>query len=128
MKIIIDKIHNDPPHSLTTKDVKSLNKFIIEKFDFKIKNFRLSGELPKTSRFNRPVIYSGYSDRMNVSSRGVEKEIIIKEMFLEMLQLRGSSIMGSPVYSRYANDFTTNDRKKLNGIIDQIYQEYQNQV
>ena len=65
------------------------------------------------------MIYSSVSSRLNVSSRGLEKIEIIKEIILEMLQLTDSSIN-----SRFANRFTDNDRKKLNPIIDQIYEEY----
>ncbi len=122
MKIIIPKINKEPYHSLTKSDVKLIFKIAPNDWTSEIKVVILSAEPFKNSHFDRPVIYSGYSSRLNILSRGLTKDDIAKEVFRE-LGLRGRLAQTS-----YCNHIPKSELAKLDNCIKPYLKEFLKQL
>lgn len=80
MKIISAKLNIEPFHSLNKKDIKRILSLVPEEWKMAIDQVVLSSELFENSRFDRPVIHSSISRRLNVLSRGLTKRRMVKEV------------------------------------------------
>jgi hypothetical protein len=50
----------------------------------------LKSTLPETTLFDRPVIFGGYGNRLNILSRGMEREQAVREILRELVRMDGS--------------------------------------
>jgi hypothetical protein len=87
MRIQIDPA-DDPPHALTRAEVKELLALVHEDWKHSLQTIHLKATLPEHSRFERHVIYSAYSNRLNVCCRGLSKAEAQKEILRELV-IRG---------------------------------------
>jgi hypothetical protein len=74
LKIISAKLNIEPFHSLNKKDIKRIFSLVPEEWKMAIDQVVLSSELFENSRFDRPVIHSSISRRLNVLSRGLTND------------------------------------------------------
>jgi len=119
MDVIVDKIKNGEKHSLSITDVKSLHKFLVSKFRFNAKTYRLSNTLPEKSRFDRPVIYDMVSRKYTICSRGISQEEIIKELFIEALQHNDETLRAASY-----NHLSAAQSKIAKEIAENLYSDY----
>jgi hypothetical protein len=83
MRIKIDPA-DDPPHALNRSEVKELLALVPVEWTRFLQTIHLKATLPEHSRFERPVIYSAYSNRLNVCCRGLSKAEARKEILREL--------------------------------------------
>ena len=83
MRIQIDPA-DDPPHTLTRAEVKELFALVPDGWKCYIQTIHLKATLPEHSRFERPVIYSDYSNRLNVCCRSLNKAEAQTEILHEL--------------------------------------------
>ena len=83
MRILIDPA-DDPPYALTRAEVKELFALVPEDWKRYIQTVHLKATLPEHSRFERPVIYSDYSNRLNICCRGLSKAEAQTEILREL--------------------------------------------
>lgn len=95
MRIQIDPT-DDPPHALTRAEVKALLALVPEDWKRYLQTVHLKATLPANSRFERPVIYAGYYNRLNVCCRGLSKaeaeREILRELARRALKLRDHTL------------------------------------
>jgi hypothetical protein len=87
MRVVVERLHRDPPHGLTCYDVKA----IVHAAERDLGPFpgllvHLKATLPGNTRFDRPVIYSG-PNRLNVLCRGMTREQAAREILRELVVL-----------------------------------------
>ncbi|BBM03837.1 hypothetical protein [Microbulbifer sp. GL-2] len=111
MKIIFAKLNNDPPHSLSKKDIKRIFTLVPKKWTSLVDQVIFSAEIFQNSRFDRPVIHSSYSSRLNILSRGFSKEDIVKEVFREL------GVNGGIAKTGYAKHLPKSELDKLDLVI-----------
>lgn len=83
-RIIIDPVESNPPHALTRQEIWALFRSLPEEWDTRVRIVHLKATLPEHSRFARPVIYSSYSARLNVCSRGLPFKTALREILREL--------------------------------------------
>tara|TARA_R110001592_G_scaffold103938_2_gene292546 strand:- start:206 stop:577 length:372 start_codon:yes stop_codon:yes gene_type:complete len=118
MKVVSAKINKDPKHSLSKSDISFLFKITPENWTDCITTVVLASELFSNSRFDRPVIYSAYSSRLNVLSRGLSKSVAAKEVLREL------GLIGSVAESGFANSIPKSELQKLDKVIEPYLTEF----
>ncbi len=118
MKVIVAKINKEPMHSLSKSDITFIFKCVPDNWISGIKTVVLAAELFKNSRFDRPVIYSAYSSRLNILSRGLSKTNAAKEVFREL------GLVGGVTQSVSVNHIPKNELLKLDTIIKPYLSEF----
>lgn len=113
MKIITDKLNSEPFHSVTKKDVQAVIDVVPKDWIGLHHVFAISAQLYKNSRWPRPVIKNGVT--FKILSRGIDKEIIIKELLIEL------AIFPTILSSGYAHSLTKEQRKTLKVAIEPYY-------
>jgi hypothetical protein len=112
VKIFVAKLNKEPYHSLTTKDIKLIFKLVPENWKSLVTQVVLGAEMFSNSRFDRPVIHSAVSSRLNVLSRGLSKERIVKEVFREL------ALNGGEAQSGFANHVSKPELVKLDRVVE----------
>lgn len=112
MKIISAKLNIEPFHSLNKKDIKRILSLVPEEWKMAIDQVVLSSELFENSRFDRPVIHSSISRRLNVLSRGLTKRRMVKEVLREL------ALNGSVAQSGFANHVCKAELAKLDETVE----------
>jgi hypothetical protein len=102
MDVIVDKVSDGDAHALTIRELKAIHRFLVSKLDFNAKVYRLSNELPKKSRFDRPVIYDMISRKLTICSRGLSQEESVKSILIEALQ-ESDPILRAASYRHLSN-------------------------
>ncbi len=120
MKIILAKLNTDPPHSLTRKDIKLIFGLVPEDWCTLISQVVLSAELFENSRFDRPVIHSSISSRLNILSRGFSREKIAKEVLREL------GLNGGLAQSGFADHLSKSQLSKLDRKIEPYFEAFIN--
>jgi hypothetical protein len=114
MRIITDKINTLPNHSISKKEVLIVLKNVTnERFGIATV-FKISSQLFDNSKWERPVILNGST--YNILSRGLEKELIIRELLIE-IYVNATDIH----FSMKGHKLNADQRKKLEEIISPIY-------
>ena len=111
MKIVVAKLNKEPYHSLTAKDIKQLFSLVPQEWKFLITQVVLGAEMFSNSRFDRPVIHSSVSSRLNVLSRGLSKERMVKEVLREL------ALNGGEAQSGFVNHVPKTELVKLDRVI-----------
>ncbi|QBY05046.1 hypothetical protein E2K93_11905 [Thalassotalea sp. HSM 43] len=111
MKIVVARLNKEPYHSLTAKDVKKIFALVPKEWKNQINQVVLGAELFSNSRFDRPVIHSSISARLNVLSRGLPKERMVKEVLREL------ALNGGVAESRFVNHVPKAELVKLDRTI-----------
>lgn len=119
MNVIFDRISNEPIHALTLKEVKIIHKILSHEINFSPKTYRFCSELPKKTRFDRPVIYDNISRKLNICSRGLNKEIIVREIFVEALQQSVDNL-----HAASFNRLSATQRKQIDELVTPLYAQY----
>ena len=117
MRIDVDPIHAPPSHALTRNEVKELVALVPQEWIRFIRTIHLSATLPDNSRFARPVIYSAYSNRLNVCSRGMEPEQTRLEILRELAR-RGLSIQPSK-----GNNLSHQQLKEIDEVVSPLLKQ-----
>jgi hypothetical protein len=112
MKIVVAKLNKEPHHSLTAKDVKRIFSIVPDDWKSQITQVVLGAELFSNSRFDRPVIHSSVSSRLNVLSRGLTKKRIVKEVLREL------ALIGGVAESGFVNHVPKAELVKLDRVIE----------
>ena len=86
MKILFDKIQSGEPHSLSRGKLHLLFSLLPEECRKRVKVVHFSNQPLSNITFDRPVIYSAYSARLTVLSRGFSELRIVHEMLIELAQ------------------------------------------
>lgn len=116
MRIITDKINKLPNHSISKKEVQIVLKNVTnERFGMKTV-FKISSQLFDNSKWERPVILNGST--YNILSRGLEKELIIRELLIE-IYVNATDIH----FSMKGHKLNADQRKKTEELILPIYQK-----
>ncbi len=123
MKIIFDRISTDPQHALSKSEVIIIHKILNTEFDLKAKIYRLCSELPEKSRFDRPVHYDIISRKLNICSRGLTKETIIREIFVEVIQNSYHNLAAAKF-----NRLSSAQRKQIDEMVNPLYAKYIQQI
>jgi hypothetical protein len=118
MKVVSTKLNKEPYHSLSKSDISFLFKITPESWTSGIKTVVLAAELFNNSRFDRPVIYSAYSNRLNILSRGLTKSAAAKQVLREL------GLIGGLAKSGYANSLAKSELKKLDEVIQPYLAEF----
>jgi hypothetical protein len=118
MKVVSAKLNKEPYHSLSKSDITFLFKITPESWTNGIKTVVLAAELFNNSRFDRPVIYSAYSNRLNVLSRDLTKIEAAKQVLREL------GLVGGIAESGYANSLPKSELKKLDEAIQPYLAEF----
>lgn len=111
MKIVVARLNKEPYHSLTAKDIKRIFSFVPEDWKLLITQVVLGAEMFANSRFDRPVIHSSVSSRLNVLSRGLSKERMVKEVLREL------ALNGGVAQSGLVNHVSKAELVKLDRVI-----------
>lgn len=119
MNVIFDKISNEPTHALTLTEVKVLHKILNSDLNFRAKTYRFCSELPEKSRFDRPVHYDSISRKLNVCSRGLSKEKVIREILVEAIQQSNGNLR-APSF----NSLSVAQRKLAEELVNPLYAKY----
>ena len=112
MKIVVAKLNKEPYHSLTAKDIKRIFSIVPEDWKSLINQVVLGAEMFANSRFDRPVIHSSISSRLNVLSRGLRKERMVKEVLREL------ALNGGMAQSVFVNHVPKAELVKLDRVIE----------
>jgi len=112
MKVISAKLNIEPFHSLNKKDIKRIFSLVPEEWKMAIDQVVLSSELFENSRFDRPVIHSSISRRLNVLSRGLTKRRMVKEVLREL------ALNGGVAQSGFANHLCKAELVKLDETVE----------
>lgn len=115
MKIITEKINNKPEHSITKKDVKEIIEIVPDDWIGIAHVFSISSQLFENSNWDRPVILNNTT--FKILSRGIEKNVIIKELLIEL------SINPTKTYPPKGHSLTKSQWKKLEGLIMPYYKK-----
>jgi hypothetical protein len=111
MRITIDKINAPPAHALTCFEIKTLLTVVPKDWLRYVQTIHVSATLPSNSRFVRPVIYSAYSNRLNVCSRGLEPEQARREILREL------AVIGLNIKPSYGHRPSRQQLKEVDEII-----------
>ncbi|NQZ90693.1 MAG: hypothetical protein HRT54_24305 [Colwellia sp.] len=118
MKVVSAKLNKEPYHSLSKSDITFLFRITPESWTNGIQTVVLAAELFNNSRFDRPVIYSAYSNRINILSRGLTKSEAAKQVLREL------GLIGGIAESGFANSLPKNELKKLDEAIQPYLAEF----
>jgi hypothetical protein len=114
MKIITERINQNPPHSISKQDIETILKFVPQE-GFGIRTiFKISAQLYSKSKWDRPVIENGTT--YIIMSRGFSKEHIVKELLIEIF-----SNQTKISFHTKAHHLNNADRKKLEKIVQPIF-------
>lgn len=111
MRIIIDPISEEPAHALSRRDIKAIMNVVPDDWLRFIKTIHLASMRPEHTRFDRPVIYSGYSGRLNVASRGLAPRQARKEVLRELAK------EGLRVVPSKANSLSAHQLREIDHVI-----------
>ncbi len=127
MKIIIEKVTNEPPHSLTKIDIQTLLMEIPEEWNKGYKTIILSNAIYPKSDFNyynnRPVDLN--NSKLIIHSRGLIKSGVIKEILIELCQ-RNSGDMNLKEGRR--NSMSKNQRHLLEQKVEPVFKRVRNLI
>jgi hypothetical protein len=112
VKIISAKLNKEPYHSLTKRDVKLIFSLVPNEWVSDIEEVVISAEMFSKSRFDRPVKYSSYSNRLKIISRGYAKEDSVKEVLREL------GAHGGITQTQFANHIPKSALVSLDKLID----------
>ncbi len=112
MKIVVAKLNKEPYHSLTAEDIKRIFSLVPEDWKSLITKVVLGAEMFSNSRFDRPVIHSSVSSRLNVLSRGLSKERMVKEVLREL------ALNGGVAQSGFVNHVPKAELVKLDRVVE----------
>lgn len=99
MKIVFDKLSGDAVYNITPKEIKALFSIVPELTSF-IKLVHVQGQRPGRSVFSRPVRYEGMSHKLNISAKGMSREEIAREVFVELIASNSRDYSLRPAKSR----------------------------
>ncbi|MEH6393329.1 hypothetical protein [Pseudoalteromonas sp.] len=111
MKIISAKLNKEPYHSLTKKDVKLIFSLVPNEWISDIKEVVIASEMFSKSRFDRPVIYSSYLNRLKIISRGYSKIDAAKEVLREL------GVNGGIAQTQFANHIPKSELVNLDKVV-----------
>ena len=113
MKIITEKIHSEPNHSITKKDIKAIIEVIPDDWIGVTHVFSISSQLFENSNWDRPVIKN--NTNFKILSRGIDRNEIIKELLIEL------AIRPTKIHPPRRHVLTKSQRKKLEEFIKPYY-------
>ena len=88
MRIVIERVSRGPDHGLTGSDVKAVVRTVESKLGrFPGLVVHLKSTQPENGAFDRPVIYSQVSNRLNVMCRGLPRKVAVKELLWALIAL-----------------------------------------
>ena len=129
MKIQFAKVNGEPKHTLDSKKLKLLLSLVPTEWKQTFNLIIVGNQLhPKSGCFNRPVIISEYSKRLNILDRGYSELKIIEEIMIELVQQ--TPIDGKRKHhlsSHYSNHLDSHQLKEIKKIITPYMQLYQEQ-
>ncbi len=117
MQINIDKINASPTHALTRPEMKTLLAVVPKDWLRYVQTIHLSAIMPSNSRFVRPVIYSGYSNRLNISIRGLAPEQARREILREL------AVIGLNVRPSYGHKLSHQQLREIDEIITPLLEQ-----
>jgi hypothetical protein len=112
MKFIEPKVDKPPLRTVSRSDLKFIFSIVPEEWIPELKTVVLSAEQPNKSCFNRPVIYSGYSSRLNIISRGLDRLSVLREVLYEL------AICGGIASKSFGNTISASSVNTLNVAIE----------
>ena len=126
MKIIIDQIQSGDPHALTRADVKNLFTLLPQAVRTQISTVHLSNQTFTNNTFDRPVIFSSYSSRLTILSRGFKIIKIVEEILVELAQSQvlEPSPSGTIHWALYRNHLKEKDYQFFKKRIQPYLNEY----
>lgn len=126
MKIIIDQIQSGDQHALTWADVKNLFSLLPKEAQTQIKIVHLSNQTFTNNTFDRPAIFSSYSSRLTILSRGFNDIKIVEEILIELAQsqILEASPAGTIHWGLYRNHLKEKDYQFFKGLIQPYLKEY----
>jgi hypothetical protein len=113
MKIITEKVHSEPAHAITKKEVGAIIDVVPDDWIGVAHVFLISAQLFENSNWDRPVIQNNTT--FKILSRGIEKNLIIKELLIEM------AIRPTQTYPPRGHTLTKSQRRKLEELIEPYY-------
>ena len=127
MKIQFAKVTGDPKHTLNAKKIKRLLSLVPQEWTQSFNLINVGNQLhPQSGCFDRPVIISEYSKRLNILDRGFSELKIIEEILIELFQR--APIDGKRKHNftaHYANHLDSHQLKEIKNIIEPYIQLYQ---
>lgn len=126
MKIITDQIQSGEQHALTRADVKNLVSLLPQEAQTQVKIVHLSNQTFTNKTFDRPVIFSSYSSRLTILSRGFKPIKIVEEILIELAQSQvlEASPTGTIRWALYRNHLKEKDYKFFKEQIQPYLNEY----
>jgi hypothetical protein len=126
MKIITDQIPWGEQHAVTRADLKNLVSLLPQEAQNQIKVVHLSNQTFTNKTFDRPVIFSSYSSRLTILSRGFKAIKIVEEILIELAQsqILDSSPTGTIHWALYRNHLKEKDYKFFKERIQPYLNEY----
>ena len=82
-----------------------------------VQTVHLSATLPYNSRFVRPVIFSSYSRRLNVCSRGLKREQALLEILREL------AVHGLKIKPSYGHKLSHQQLKEVDEVVSPLLQQ-----
>jgi len=126
MKIISDRIQSGEQHALTRADVKNLVSLLPQEARTQIKIVHLSNQTFTNNTFDRPAIFSSYSSRLTILSRGFKAIGIVEEILIELAQSQvlEASPAGTIHWALYRNHLKESDYQFFKERIQPYLKEY----
>jgi hypothetical protein len=120
VKVIFDKLKDNENYLISTKEIKKLFE-IIPNLSKGIKIVHIQNQEPHKSRFPRPVRFEFLNSQLNISAKKLSKEVIVKEILIELISQRGDDITLRPSSYRF---LTKNQIRRIENIAKPIIIEY----
>lgn len=85
-RVVVEDTHGGVPHALTPREARAVVRLAAAELG-RVPGLvvHLKATLPESVGFDRPVVYSAYSRRLNVSCRGLSRERAVREILRELV-------------------------------------------
>ena len=110
MPISFDRV-SEPPHALNRATIKAILTVVPPDWLRYIKTVHLGATLPTNCAFVRPVIYSAYSHRLNIYSRGLTLDDARKEVLREL------AVHGLSIQTCYGHNLSAQELRQVDEAI-----------
>ena len=115
MRVVVEKVGQEPTHALTSKDVKALIRAAeVHLGPFPGLLVQLKATLPENTVFERPVIYSPVSNRLNVLCRGLEWGTAVREVLRELV------VMAASIQTRQGHRLSAQELREVDARVGEL--------
>ncbi|MEP1447391.1 MAG: hypothetical protein ABJK37_14905 [Paraglaciecola sp.] len=97
MKVIIGKFSHEPFHALSKKDLSLLFKLVPKEWGNHVSSVVLSSKILKKAKLTHAIEYKVTSKQICIYSRGLVREIVAKQLLVELASIALQKEHSKPV-------------------------------